>query len=104
MEKECNSLSKSRNMHGKASSGLKPRPWGVECRKLQLLTLGTQLLPQKTMAISSKAILCSVCDTLEIACVLFVQYCLISFLLTLSHYDSFLLTLPVPNSPTPTHT
>lgn len=82
MEKECGSLSKTRNIIGKASHGLGPGPsrtfnFGSWESNFSFLS--------RAVVISPKAVECPVCDTLEISCTPFMQHCWICILLTSSH-------------------
>lgn len=59
---------------------------GVRASKeLRFQFLGTCLPPEDIGVISPKASMCSVCDTLEMSRVSFVQHCLINFLLASFH-------------------
>lgn len=54
-------------------------------KELRFQFLGTCLPPEDIGVISPKASMCSVCDTLEMSRVSFVQHCLINFLLASFH-------------------
>lgn len=96
MEKECGSLSKTRNMIYKASSGLGPGPWGI-------FNFGTWEsnfpLPSRAVVVSPKATEWPVCDILEISHVSFMQHCLPCLLLTSHCVIVFADNVPFPIPP-----